>query len=349
MSNKELFTFDHPFVTEGGTSIPEPTIAYRTWGSLNDARDNVVLVFHALTGNTDANDWFSGLFGPGNPLDPQNQFIICPNVLGGCYGTSGPASINPETGDPFRADFPRITIRDMVRLQQQLIDELDITGIEMLIGGSMGGMQALEWSIMDDRPQSAILIGMGKAHRPWTIGISHTQRQAIYNDPNWNDGYYTEEEQPKNGLALARMIAMISYRSDSDYEDKFGRLPQPGNDQFQVESYLSYQGQKLVERFDAVSYVRLTQAMDSHDVARSRASYEKVLGQINIPILVLGIDTDILYPVDEQHELAKLLPNARYRTIKSPHGHDAFLIEFEQLIKIIKPFLIETPTRTVHY
>lgn len=348
MSNQESITFEEPFVTEAGESIPQPTIAYQSWGTLNKARDNVVFVCHALTGNTAADIWFNGLFGTGNTLDPEKQFIICPNVLGSCYGTSGPTSTNPDTGKKYKADFPKVTIRDIVRLQQQLADALDITGIELLIGGSMGGMQALEWSIMDNRPRSAILIGMGKAHRPWAIGISHTQRQAIYNDPKWENGYYTDEQPPKNGLALARMIAMISYRSEADYEDKFGRLKQSDPEQFEVESYLSYQGQKLVNRFDAVSYVRLTQAMDSHDIARNRSSYKKVLAQIKIPILVIGIDSDLLYPVEEQHELVGMLANSRYRTIKSSHGHDAFLIEFEQLNKVIKPFLIETPIRIAH-
>ncbi|SMO54734.1 homoserine O-acetyltransferase MetX [Fodinibius sediminis] len=338
-----------PFITESGFTIPEPEVAYQTWGKLNKARNNVVLVCHALTGNTAVDEWFDGLFGPGNTLDPERQFIICTNSLGSCYGTSGPASINPETGKPYRIDFPRITIRDMVRMQQRLLDDLEIPSIELVIGGSMGGMQALEWSIMDDRPQAAVFIGMGKAHRPWAIGISHTQRQAIYNDPNWQGGYYNPENPPRRGLALARMIAMISYRSDTDYENKFGRLSQQGDDQdqFQVESYLDYQGQKLVDRFDAVSYVRLSQAMDSHDIARNRQSAEQVLGQVDVPSLVIGIDSDLLYPVQEQHELSQLLPNARYRELQSIHGHDAFLMEFKQMNDIITPFLMETPTATL--
>lgn len=343
MNRQYSHTFDQSFATENGAEIPEPTVAYQTWGKLNKSRNNVVLVCHALTGNTAADEWFGGLFGRGKTLDPSQQFIICPNALGSCYGTTGPASINPATGQPYRADFPKITIRDMVRLQQQLFDELSINKIELVIGGSMGGMQALEWCFMDDRPQSAVLMGMGKAHNPWAIGISHTQRQAIYNDPNWNGGYYSNDQPPKKGLALARMIAMINYRTPADYRDKFGRFRQPENNQFQVESYLSYQGQKLVNRFDAVSYVRLTQAMDSHDMARNRSNYELVLQQVDKPVLAIGINSDGLYPVAEQHELSKLLPNARYRELQSEHGHDAFLIEFDQLNKIIAPFLIETP------
>ncbi|HET6528895.1 MAG TPA: homoserine O-acetyltransferase [Balneolaceae bacterium] len=344
MDNQHSHTFKKPFVTESGFSIPEPTIAYQSWGALNKARSNVILACHALTGDASADEWFDGLFGPGKPLDPDRHFIICANVLGSCYGSTGPTSINPKSGKAYRTDFPAITIRDMVRLQQQLLDELHISNIEMVIGGSMGGMQALEWSIMDERVQSAVLIGMGKSHSPWAIGISHTQRQAIYNDPNWNGGFYQEEHRPEKGLALARMIAMNSYRQPADFDQKFGRRLQGESKQFQVESYLDYQGQKLAKRFDAVSYVRLTQAMDSHDVARNRSTYKQVLAKINIPILVIGIDSDLLYPVQEQHELAELLPNARYRKLSSAYGHDAFLIEFDQLNRIITPFLIETPT-----
>ncbi|MCW9707496.1 homoserine O-acetyltransferase MetX [Fodinibius salsisoli] len=348
MSDIKSHTFDEAFVTEGDDTISAPTVAYQSWGSLNEARNNVIVVCHALTGNTSANEWFHGIIGPGKALDPEQHFIICPNSLGSCYGSSGPVSLDPETGQPLRADFPEITIRDMVRLQQQLLDHLQIASIELVIGGSMGGMQALEWSIMDDRPQASILIGMGKEHSPWTIGISHAQRQAIFNDPNWEGGYYSSEKPPRKGLALARMIAMISYRTDGDYRNKFGRLLQDGSDDYQVESYLNYQGGKLVDRFDAVSYVRLTQAMDSHDVGRDRVSSKDALQEVDIPVLVIGTDSDLLYPVHEQQELAQLLPNGRYHEIESIYGHDAFLIEFEQMNNIIAPFLAETSTPTIY-
>jgi homoserine O-acetyltransferase len=336
MSNKQSHTFDQPFVTEGGATIPDPTIAYQTWGTLNNAKDNVILVCHALTGNTAIDEWFEGVFGEGKALDPSQYFIVCPNVLGSCYGTSGPTSINPKTDEPYRADFPKVTIRDIIRLQQQLFNELGINAIELVIGGSMGGMQALEWCIMDERPQSAVLIGMGEKHHPWAIGISHTQRQAIYNDPNWNEGFYSKDNPPKKGLSLARMIAMNSYRHPSDFDEKFGRRRQDGQSQYEVESYLNYQGKKLVDRFDAVSYVRLTQAMDSHDIRRSRPRIKKTLAGLTIPITVVGIDSDMLYPPEECRDLAKILSNARYEEISSPHGHDAFLIEFDQLNPIIK-------------
>ncbi|MGD8428249.1 MAG: homoserine O-acetyltransferase [Balneolaceae bacterium] len=346
MSKRRSHTFETPFITEGGHKIAEPTIAYRSWGKLNSTRDNVILVCHALTGNTAADEWFSGLFGPGNILDPKKYFILCPNALGSCYGSTGPTSINPDSGKIYRADFPIITIRDMVRLQQQLLNELQVTGIEKVLGGSMGGMQALEWCIMDERPRSAALFGMGKNHRPWAIGISHTQRQAIYNDPRWNGGYYSDENPPESGLSLARMIAMNSYRHPADFDDKFGRRLQDRNDCYEVESYLNYQGKKLAGRFDAVSYVRLTQAMDTHDIARGRAGYEEILRELNIPVVVVGIDSDMLYPPEECRELQELLPYGRYAEIHSSHGHDAFLIEFNQLNAIIKYHLAKIPTRT---
>lgn len=334
-----------PFVTESGFEFPEPVVAYKTWGRLNESRDNVILICHALTGHAAADEWFPGLFQPGGILDSDRYFVICTNVLGSCYGSTGPWSNNPGTGMPYRAAFPDITIRDIVRFQQQFLDELDIKGIELVIGGSMGGMQALEFAIMDQRVQSAIPIAMGKAHSSWQIGISHAQRQAIYSDPAWEKGFYEREKGPSNGLSIARMIAMITYRCQSDFEHKFGRNLQNGHDHlFQVESYLNYQGQKLVQRFDALTYVFLTKAMDSHDVARGRGSYEKILGSVDIPILVIGIDSDVLYPVNEQKELAGLLANGRYEKIKSIHGHDAFLIEFDQMNSIIKSFLSTVKT-----
>ncbi len=347
VNRKQSKLFGEPFTTEKGTIIRRPVVNYQTWGTLNKSRDNAVLICHALTGNTDANEWFRGLFGEDKILNPGRQFIICPNILGSCYGTTGPASINPETGTRYQADFPVVTVRDAVRLHQQLLDELRINELQFVIGGSLGGMQALEFSIMDERPRAATFIGMGKAHRPWQIGISQTQRQAIFNDPNWQNGFYRKEEPPVQGLALARMIAMNSYRSPKDFDYKFGRNLQGESEQYQIASYLNYQGQKLATRFDAVSYVRLTQMMDSHDVARGRGSYESVLNSVTIPTLVAGINSDGLYPVDEQKDLANLLANGTYAEIVSSHGHDAFLIEFEQMNELFIPFLESTKLK--HY
>lgn len=328
-----------PFITEAGTRFEEPEVAYKTWGSLNKEKDNVILICHALTGHAAADEWFPGIFGEGRVCDPAKNFIICINVPGSPYGSVGPWSTNPETGEPYQNSFPDITVRDMVRFQQQLLDQLGIKKIELVLGGSLGGMQALEFVVMDERIQSAALIAMGKSHSPWAIGISHAQRKAIYTDPEWKDGHYKKGEGPKEGLATARMMAMITYRAPSDYDKKFGRNLQADSSQFQVESYLDYQGAKLAERFDAHSYIILTEAMDSHDVSRGRGSFEEVLGRVNIPVRVIGIDSDHLYSIQEQKDLAKLLKNGEYHEIQSSYGHDAFLIEFDQINEIIESFI----------
>lgn len=326
------------FKTESGFKIQNPEVAYKTWGQLNEDRDNVILICHALTGHAAADEWFPGIFGSGRVCDPEKKFIICINVPGSPYGSLGPWSIDPESNQPYLNRFPEMTIRDMVRFQQLLLDQLDIREIEVVLGGSLGGMQALEFTIMDPRVQSAVLIAMGKSHSPWAIGISHAQRTAIINDPKWRDGNYPINDGPVNGLAAARMMAMITYRTPGDYSKKFGRGLQNQNGQFQVESYLNYQGAKLAGRFDAHSYLTLTKAMDSHDVSRNRGSFEDVLKQVGQPVLVAGIDSDHLYPLSEQKELSGLLPDSEFHVIESDYGHDAFLIEFEQINRIIKPF-----------
>lgn len=326
------------FITESGHRFERPKAAYKTWGTLNESRDNVILICHALTGHAAADEWFPGLIGDRKLYDPAKNFIICINVPGSCYGSLGPWSKDPETDKPYRSSFPDITIRDMVRFQQLLLDQLNIRGIELVIGGSMGGMQALEFAIMDQRIKSACLIAMGAAHRAWAIGISEAQRAAIRADPKWKGGNYEFDVGPDQGIAAARMMAMITYRTPGNYDTKFGRRKQKDSDLYQVQSYLQYQGEKLAKRFDANSYVILSESMDSHDISRCRPSKEVVLNRVEIPIQVIGVDSDHLYPVSEQKELAKLLPNSRLHMIESPYGHDAFLIEFEQLHNIIKPF-----------
>lgn len=327
------------FTTESGETLKQPVVNYRTWGELNEDRSNAVVICHALTGSPDADEWLSGLFGSGNVFDPDHDYIICANVFGGCYGSTGPASINPETGKPYQADFPVLTVRDLVLQQQQLLDHLGVRSVKFVFGGSMGGMQALEFGVMDDRVQQMVLVAMGKAHSAWAIGVGEAQRKAIMADPKWNGGYYDPDDPPADGLAAARMMAMISYRTHHSFQQRFGRKPQQENDQFQVESYLNYQGDKLVKRFDANTYVRLTQVMDSHDVGRNRQGAEVVLGQTPQPALVVGIDSDILYPVAEQKELVEMLPNGVYKELHSKDGHDGFLIEFEQLSELILDFL----------
>lgn len=327
----KITTLNKSWTTESGYSFGQVDIAWKSWGTLNKNRDNVILICHALTGHAAADEWFSGLFDKGGILNPKKHFILCINIPGSCYGSTGPASINPETGKPWQADFPDITIRDIVAFQQLLLDHWDIQGIELVIGGSLGGMTALEFAIMDDRIKSAALFAMGKAHSPWAIGISQSQRLAIYADERWNNGFYDPKNPPVKGITAARAMAMLTYRTPENYAQKFGREVHPEKEIYQVESYLNYQGEKLAGRFDANSYITLTKAMDSHDVSRGRGSFEEVLGGVHQPVLVVGFESDKLYPLSEQQELAKLIHNSRLAELKSPYGHDSFLIEFDLL------------------
>ena len=340
-------TFDQHEL-ESGAVLREVPVAYRSWGSLNADASNAVVVCHALTGSADAADWWDGLIGPGKALDTDRYFVICPTVLGSPYGTASPVTTNPETGQPYGADFPATTIRDTVRLHRRLLWRLGVEEVAAVVGGSMGGMQVLEWAFYRRFVRSLIPIAVGGRHSPWQIGWSEAQRQAIYADPNWNGGAYDADAPPTQGLAAARMMAMVSYRSRASFEDRFGRQLQPENGTphagappFAVESYLRYQGEKLVGRFDANCYVALTKQMDSHDVSRDRGDYRAVLASIEQPTLTIGIDSDVLYPLEEQEELADHLPNATLEVLHAPHGHDAFLIEDDVLGEKIAPFLAE--------
>lgn len=299
------FRLPFPLILEGGGVLDEVTVAYRTWGSLDASATNAVLVCHALTGNADADEWWEPLIGEGRALDPSREFIICSNILGSCYGTTGPSTYGPE--------FPRITVRDIVAVQRALVRHLNVRRLRLVIGGSFGGMQALEWPLAaPDLVDSLAVIATSGRHSPWTIAWSEAQRQAIALDPI-------------RGLAVARMIAMSTYRSHESYRSRFGR--ERSDDSFRVETWLRNHGEKLVRRFDAETYVTLTHAMDSHDVARDRGAYEDVLASIRQPTLIVSIDSDVLYPPSEQEELAMLIPNATLRTIASHHGHDGFLID----------------------
>ena len=327
-----------PVILESGQVLIGVQVAYRTWGKLNPERDNAVVICHALTGWADADQWWDPLFGPGKALDTEKDFIICSNVLGSCYGTTGPTSVNPETGCPYGPDFPRITIRDMVRVQAALLDELEVAKVKLAIGGSLGGMQVLEWGVMyPEKVEAIATFAASGRHSPWCIGLSEAQRQAIYADPYWRGGYYTIEQPPAAGLSAARMMAMCSYRSWASLEQKFGRN-KSADGNWEIVNYLQYQGQKLVNRFDANSYITLTYAMDSHDVSRGIGDYNSVLASIQQPTLVVAIDSDVLYPPVEQQKLAELIPNAELGWLNSPHGHDAFLIDMEDLNAMVVNF-----------
>lgn len=355
-----------PFLLDSGLSLSSVDIAYTTHGELNSNGSNAILVCHALTGNAHAanailpngetmHGWFNGVIGRGKALDTDRYFVICSNVLGSCYGSTGPTSIDPATGRRYQSRFPQVTVRDMVRAQKLLLDHLGVCRLVTVIGGSLGGMQVLEWGVMyPDFVQSIVPIATSARHSAWCIGISETQRLAIMSDPAWLGGEYAE--QPARGLAIARSIAMIWYRSRVSFEERFGRTEIRDGDghernrlfaeqpeAFSVESYLRYQGQKLVDRFDANTYILLTRVMDIHDLGAGRGTLKEVLGSISALSLSIGISSDVLYPADEQKEIAHLIPRSSYVELTSPFGHDAFLIAFDAMNAILQQFLGTLP------
>jgi homoserine O-acetyltransferase len=333
-ADTRFFNLAEGFVLESGGSLRGVRVAYRTWGH---RRSGATLVCHALTGNANVDDWWAGLFGSGRTFDPDRDFIISSNVLGSCYGTTGPASIRPGTIRCYGGEFPEVSIRDMVRLQASLLDHLGVDRVNLVIGGSMGGMQALEWAILfPDSVGGVVSIGAGPDQSAWSLAFSDAQRAAITADPRFADGGYMPGEGPVDGLTTARIIAMISYRSPDNFETKFGRNESDGG--FAVQSYLRYQGKKLVDRFDANSYLTLVGAMDGHDLGRGRGELGDVLAEVTTPVLAVGISSDVLYPVSEVEKLAQALPNAKYRTLQAPHGHDSFLIETDALDRMIASF-----------
>ena len=326
------------FVLENGEVLQDVEIAYRTWGKLENATEHAILICHALTGSADVEAWWPNIIGAGKTFDPARDYIICANILGSCYGTTGPVNYKPGTDSRYQADFPNVSVRDMVELQRALLDELGVTHLELVTGPSLGGMQALEWALMyPERVGSVIPIGVGGRHSAWCIGISEAQRAAIAADPDWNDGYYDDDSPPEKGLAAARMMAVCTYRSWQSFDERFGR-DQRTDEQYQVQSYLRHQGEKINDRFDANTYVTLTHAMHTHDLARGRGDYPDVLRTIEQPALVVSVSSDALYPPEEQRTLAEYLPNSKYEILDCAHGHDGFLIETETLGRMIVEF-----------
>jgi homoserine O-acetyltransferase len=327
-----------PFALESGARLPSVTVAFRTWGRPDADGGNAVLVCHALTGSADVDRWWGALLGPGRALDPDRDFVVCSNVLGGCYGTTGPTSPRPGGHGRWGGDFPAVTVRDIVRVQAALLDALGVKHLRLVVGGSLGGMQVLEWALLfPDRVDAIAPIAASARHSAWCIGLSEAQRQAIYADPRWREGCYPPEDGPDAGLAVARLIAMCSYRSRASLEARFSRSEAPAGG-FAVEGWLRHHGRALVDRFDANTYVTLTKAMDTHDVGRGRGGWREALATVRVPALVVSIDTDVLYPPAEQEELADALPLARLVRLASPHGHDAFLIESEVANAIVARF-----------
>ena len=314
--------------------MPEITIGYHTFGQLNDAGNNVVWVCHALTANSDVTDWWSGLAGERRVWDPQKDYIVCANILGSCYGSSGPLTVNPETGEPYYYNFPRMTIRDLVKAHILLRKHLKIKKIGLLTGGSMGGYQALEWAIAEPAAiERLFLLATGASESAWGIAIHTSQRLAIEADCTW------QEKSPRagaKGMKAARAIGMLTYRNYQTFVDRQSDPDINKTDHFKSSSYIHYQGDKLVKRFNAQSYWLLTKVLDSHNIARGRAeSIAEVLSRMHQKALVIGVTSDILCPVEEQRFLARNMPRAAYYEIDSLYGHDGFLIEFERIGKIL--------------
>lgn len=331
---KQVYYYDKPFKLEKGEELSSLTITYHTLGTLNPARDNVVWVCHAFTANSDVSEWWGGMVGEGKIFDPRHHYIVCANILGSCYGTTGPLSINPETNAPWYHDFPEVTVRDMVRAHELLREHLDINKIFVVTGGSIGGFQALEWSIMNPGLfVNLVLIASSAKASPWAIAFNESQRMAIDADPSYQE---KKETAGINGMKVARSIALLSYRNYQTYVMTQSEEDNEKLDNYKAISYQQYQGEKLARRFNAFSYYKLTKALDTHNIARERDSEEKVLGRIKANALVIGISTDILFPVEEQKYIAYHIPRARYIEVDSKYGHDGFLIEISKLTRILR-------------
>lgn len=329
---------DAPLALELGGTLSH-TLAYRSWGQLSPDGDNAVIVCHPLTGSADVDVWWSPLFGPCKALDPTRDFIVCSNVLGGCYGSTGPTSIDAQNGY-WAGRFPKLTIRDQVRAQIALAHALGIRRIKLVIGGSMGGLQALEWALLDpERVESLAVIAASAQHSAWCIAWSEAQRMAIRADPKFRGGDYPRDDAPCDGLGAARAIAMATYRSDVSLGDRCGResnLVEPigsskPQNEFAARDWMRHHAETFVRRFDANCYMTLIDAMDRHDVGHDRGGASAALTRIERPVLVIAISSDGLYPPWEQKALFEALPNANFAEVSSMHGHDGFLVDASRL------------------
>ncbi|QBS38048.1 MULTISPECIES: homoserine O-acetyltransferase MetX [Thermaerobacter] len=366
-----------PLPLEQGGSLPRVELAFETWGRWDPQRKNAILVCHALTGDAhvaahdpqDRPGWWEAAVGPGRPIDTRRWFVLCSNVLGSCYGSTGPSSpVDPKVPEArWGGRFPTVTVRDMVHAQRRLLDALGIDRLALVVGGSLGGMQALEWAVSyPDRVDAVAVLAAPPASSPHAIAWNEAQRQAIFADPAWQGGDYPPERPPRRGLALARMIAMATYRGRDEWAARFGRDAVPPDDdpvaariglyataprneaerfRFQIESYLHYQGEKLVRRFDAASYVTLTRAMDLHDVGRDRGGLDQAVARVRGRVYVLSIASDLLYPVEEQRRLVRALRRAgkdvTWHVWRAPWGHDSFLVDAAGVAQRVMDWLDE--------
>lgn len=333
----KVFRYDNSFILESGSKFPAFHLGYTTYGLLNREKDNVVWVFHALTANSEVADWWHGLVGEGKLFNPAEYFIICVNVPGSCYGSISPLDTDPVTGERFYHDFSFFTIKDIVRTYQLLKNELGIKQIKIGIGGSMGGQQLLEWAIEEPELFKYIIpLATNAQHSAWGIAFNASQRMCIEADQTWKE---KNERAGIEGMKVARSIALLSYRHYQTYYASQSEHDNEFLENYKSESYQQYQGKKLAKRFNAFSYYFLSKTMDSHNVGRGRASITGALNNISAKALVIGINTDILFPVVEQQFIAKHIPQGKFKAIDSLYGHDGFLLEFEKIENIIKKFL----------
>ncbi|GIK29931.1 MAG: homoserine O-acetyltransferase [Chloroflexi bacterium] len=354
--------FNDPLMLKSGQMLDRFTLAYETYGTLNADRSNAILVCHALSGDAHAGGyhsddpheppgWWDSAIGPGKMFDTSRYFVICSNVIGGCRGSTGPASLAPG-GEPYGLRFPVVTVRDMVEAQRRLIDYLGITQLWAVAGGSMGAMQALEWGVaFPDRAANVLFIASTPRSTPLNVALNEVGRQAIYNDPRWNEGaYYHQRVRPTGGLAVARMLGHISYMSDAAFERKFGRRYQFGDEpgysfdtDFAVESYLKHQGEKFNQRFDANSYLYITKALDYFNIADGYGSLESALSRLHAGVLIVTFSSDWLYPPQASIEMARVLSRLDKRVehyhVDADHGHDSFLLEVNRMDEIVSGFL----------
>jgi homoserine O-acetyltransferase/O-succinyltransferase len=355
-------TYEGDFVLEGslplecGRALICPTLHYAVYGRLNAAKNNAVLVCHALSGSARVGNWWPEIFAPGAVLSLEHDFVICINLLGSCYGSTGPGSVNPETGQIYGPDFPLVSVRDNVKAQARLLDSLGVRRLRLVLGGSIGGMQAMEWTILHpERVERALIIGVTPLSA-MGLALNHLQRQAIQHDPEWAGGRYLPQKPPTRGLALARQIAMISYKSAPLFDERYGRNPnqRTGEDpwsangngsgltggRFDIAGYLDHQGQRFIERFDANAYLAILRAMDTWDPLRGFASPEEAFGRVKARLSFIGISSDWLFPAEDVRRFAESIcqagARADYREMQSAHGHDAFLAEQVELVRLLQ-------------
>ena len=349
------FVLDEPLLLDSGRTLAGVTLHYAVYGRLNAARDNAVLVCHALTGSALVGSWWPEIFGPGGVLSLENDFAICINMLGSCYGSTGPGSVDPETGRVYGPDFPLVSVRDNVRVQAHLLDSLGVRCLRLVLGGSLGGMQALEWAILfPERVQRSLVIAVTPLSA-MGLALNHLQRQAILHDPDWEGGHYPPQRPPRRGLALARQVGMLSYKSAELFAERFGRKPnRNGEDpwgldnqggglvggRFDIAGYLDHQGQRFNERFDANSYLAILRTMDTWDPFHGHPSAKECFGRIQARLTFVGISSDWLFPPQDVREFAQTVRSAGvladYREMVSAHGHDAFLAEQTELVRLLQ-------------